>query len=54
MNLAVISKVLSQLTSDNSGQWHLVTFFIRKMILAETQYQTYDRKILAIVEAFKT
>ena len=61
-----IGGVLSQLTSDqltssdsNSsksdiGQWHPVAYFSRKMIPAETRYETHDGELLAIVEAFKT
>ena len=49
-----IDRVLSQLTSDDLGQWHLVVFFSRKMIPVETRYKTYNGKLLAIVEAFKT
>ena len=49
-----INGILSQLTSDNLGQWHLVTFFSQKMIPAETRYKTYNNKLLAIVQAFKT
>ena len=49
-----ISGVLSQLTLDDSGQWHLIAFFSRKMISAETRYETHDSKLLAIVEVFKT
>ena len=53
-----IGGVLSQLTSDhlifNQGQWHLVTYFLRKMFAAETRYKTHDGELLAIVEAFKT
>ena len=49
-----IGRVLSQLTSDNSGRWHPVAFFSRKMIPAETRYETHDGELLAIVEAFKT
>ena len=49
-----IGGVLSQLTSDNSGRWHPVAFFSRKMIPAETRYETHDGELLAIVEAFKT
>ena len=33
--------ILSQLTAK-IGQWHLVAFFSRKMILAETRYKTHD------------
>ena len=59
-----ISRVLSQLTSGTNpdgvvtkadlGQWHPVAFFSRKMIPAETRYETHDGELLAIVEAFKT
>ena len=49
-----ISGVISQLTLDDLGRWHLVIFFFRKMIPAETRYETHDDKFLAIVETFKT
>ena len=59
-----IGGVLSQLASGTSldavviktdlGQWHLVAFFSRKIIPAETQYETHNGELLAIVEAFKT
>ena len=49
-----IGGVLSQLTSDNFGRWHLVAFFSQKIIPAKTRYETHDGKFLAIVEAFKT
>ena len=48
------SEVFNQLTLDNLGRWHSVTFFSRKMILAETRYETHDGELLAIVEVFKT
>ena len=58
-----ISGVLSQLTSRTNsdgivikadlGQWHLIVFFLRKMISAETWYETHNSKLLAIVKAFK-
>ena len=56
--------MLSQLASGTSpdgvvtkadlGQWHPVAFFSRKMIPAETRYETHDGELLAIVEVFKT
>ena len=49
-----IGRVLSQLTSDNSGRWYLVAFSSRKIIPAETRYKTHDGEFLAIIEAFKT
>ena len=48
-----IGGVLSQLTLQ-TGQWNPVAFFSRKMIPAETRYETHDGELLAIVEAFKT
>ena len=49
-----IGGVLSQLTLNNLGQWHLVAYFFQRMILAKTCYKTYNSEFLAIVEAFKT
>ena len=49
-----IGGVFSQLTSDDLGRWHQVAFSSRKMIPAETRYETHNGKLLAIVEAFKT
>ena len=49
-----IGGVLSQLTSDDLGRWYPMAFFSRKMIPAETRYETHDGELLAIVEAFKT
>ena len=48
-----IGGVLSQLTSDDLGRWHLVAFSLWKIIPAETRYKTHDGKLLAIVKAFK-
>ena len=50
----IISRVLSQLTSDDLGRWHSIAFFSQKMIPAGTRYKTHDGKLLAIVEPFKT
>ena len=47
-----IGGVLSQMTSE-TGQWHPVAHYSRKMIPAETRYKTHDTKLLAIVEVFK-
>lgn len=46
----IISKILSQLTLS---QYHLVAYFSKKMILAETWYEIYDGELLAIVKLFK-
>ena len=59
-----MSGILSQLSSgtwpdgvvtkDDLRQWHLIAFFFRKMIPAETWYKTHNGKLLAIVKTFKT
>ncbi len=49
-----ISGILSQLTLDDLDRWYPEAFFFRKMISAETWYETHDGELLAIVEAFKT
>ena len=48
-----IGRILSQLTLDNLSQWHLVAYYSRKMIPAETWYKTHNGEFLAIIEAFK-
>ncbi len=49
-----IGGILNQLTSDDSGQWHPIAFFSRKMIPIETRYKTHNGELLAIIKAFKT
>ena len=44
----------SILSKFDFSQQHLIAYFFRKMIPAETQYKTYNAELLAIVEAFKT
>jgi len=46
-----VAGILNQLHSDS--QWHPVAYWSRKMIDAETRYQTHDQELLAIVAAFK-
>ena len=46
-----IAAILSQLQED--GQWRPVAFWSRKLIPAETRYETHDQELLAIVAAFK-
>ena len=58
-----IGGVLSQLTPNqviaddiigSNVDWHPVAYFSKKMIPAETQYETHDGELLAIVGVFKT
>ena len=49
-----IGGLLSQLTLDDLGRWHQVSFFSQRMIPAEIRYETHDDKLLAIIEAFQT
>ena len=48
-----ISKILSQLTLNDLGQWHLMIFFFWKIIPTKIRYKTHNDELLAIVEAFK-
>lgn len=40
------------MTTNNLGQWNLVTFDFQIIILKKTEYFTYDGKLLAINKAF--
>ncbi len=42
------------MTLDDLGRWYPITFFSKKMISIETWYETHDKELLAIIEAFKT
>ena len=44
-----IGSVISQMTLE-TGQWHLVTYYLQKIILAKTRYETHDAKLLAIID----
>jgi len=35
------------------GMWHLVTYYFRKLLLAEQNYNIHDKKLLAIIAALK-
>ena len=48
-----IGGILSQLTLNNLGWWHLVAYYFRKIIPTKTWYKTHDGEHLAIVEIFK-
>ena len=41
-------------TKANLSLWHLVAFFSKKIIPAETWYKTHNSKLFAIVKVFKT
>ena len=46
-----IAAILSQFQEE--GQWHPVAFWSRKLIPAETCYETHDQELLVIVATFK-
>ena len=50
----IIGRVFSQLTSDDLDQWYPMTFYSQKIIPAETQYETHNGELLAILKAFRT
>ena len=51
----IILGILSQqaLGLDKKLQWHLIAFFLKKLIAAERNYNIYNTKLLAIVASFK-
>jgi hypothetical protein len=38
---------------EAGGLWHPVVFWLRKILSAEMNYETYNQELLAIVEIFK-
>lgn len=50
-SIHAIGAIISQLSDD--GLWHPIAYWSRKMIPAETNYDTFDQELLAIVESFK-
>jgi hypothetical protein len=51
-----LSAVISQLFSDLASmrnEWHLITFWSRKMTDTKRNYEIYDGELLIIVSAFK-
>ena len=51
----VIGGILSQLVPNQlrGGQWTPIAFFSRKMTPVETQYNTYNVELLAVIESLK-
>lgn len=45
-----LAAIISQLIED---AWHPIAFYSRKMTSAELNYDTHDKELLAIIEAFK-
>jgi hypothetical protein len=35
------------------ARWHLITFFLKKMILVQLRYNTYNKELMAIVLAME-
>ena len=48
------NRMTSDETIRSNVDWHPVVYFFRKMIPAETWYETHNNELLAIVKAFKT
>jgi hypothetical protein len=46
-----IGAYINQLGKDK--KFHSITFYLRKMISAETNYDIYDKKLLAVVIALQ-
>ena len=50
---AILSQQEDVQPSSTKAHWRPVAFFLRKMIDAETRYETHDGELLAIVAAFR-
>lgn len=51
----VIYKNLESIFSQSKfGQWYLITFFLKKMILTKICYKIFNYELLGIVKVFKT
>ena len=48
-----IGGVLNQLTLDDLNWWHLVTYYLQKMIPAKTQYKTHNGEVLLLLRVWK-
>ena len=50
---AILFQLIFVLNNSEQRKWHFVVFYSRKMILAETRYETHDQKLLTIIMTFK-
>jgi hypothetical protein len=50
-SMYAIAAILPQLQED--GQWRPMAFWSRKLVPAESRYETHDQELLAVVAAFK-
>lgn len=46
----IVKRVVSELIME-TGKWHFVAYFWRKIKQAETWYKIHNRKLFAIVKA---
>jgi hypothetical protein len=50
---AILTQLVTLMGAASQAQWHPVAFYSRKMIPAETRYETHDQELLSIVAAFQ-
>jgi len=50
---AILSQLVYLVGEAGEATWHPVAFYSRKMIPAETRYETHDQELLAIVTGFE-
>lgn len=50
----VISENSNSPKSSEIGQWHLIAFFVRKMISVKAWYKFHNQELPVIIKAFKT
>jgi len=45
--------IKAYLTQETQGSRHPIAYFLRKILLAEQNYEIYDKELLAIVAALR-
>ena len=49
----ILSQPVEKLDASSRGLWRPIVYYSRKLIPAESRYETHDQELLAIVECFK-
>lgn len=49
----IINRVLSYLILDNLNKWHLVTYLLKKIILAKMECKIHNNELLTVIKVFK-
>ncbi len=53
INVLIVKLINIYLQLQMNIQWHFVVFWLRKLNLIKTYYETYDQELLTIIKMFK-